>query len=89
MKKVIFVKVNEITNYHIQLINDKFPNGYEYDDIHTVKNAEGNYLKVIITEDDSNIFYFQVSIKLEEILEKYWRKNPSNPEIDLYFDDYL
>ncbi len=91
MKKELFLEASDLNKYYLQLILETYPDGYEYDDILTIKGANEKYLKVIKLEDIDTIIYVKVSVKLEEILEAYFKHNNSkrNDDFDFYFDDYL
>lgn len=76
MKRVI-VDYEKLTTQVLELLVEKFPDGYDYDDIMTFQNARGETVKAVEVRTDDTIYLVKIGLKLEQKMEDY-----SDEEID-------
>lgn len=90
MKKTFFLEANELNKELIQALLEKYPNGYDYDDIVSTIKPDGTRVKAIKVEHLEHLFYVKVSEQLETLLEESNHIDDIDPKsFDMYFDDYL
>jgi hypothetical protein len=70
MKRVI-VDYSKLTSDILDLLVEKFPTGYGYNDIITFKNAKGETVRAVEVKTDDTIYLVKISLKLEETMEDY------------------
>ncbi|OGS72475.1 MAG: hypothetical protein A3F91_02670 [Flavobacteria bacterium RIFCSPLOWO2_12_FULL_35_11] len=70
MKRVI-VDYSKLTSEILNLLVEKFPNGYGYKDIITFKNAKGETVRAVEVTFEDTIYLVKISLKLEETMEDY------------------
>jgi len=74
MKRVI-VDYGKLTNDILDLLVEKFPDGYVLRDIITFKNARDEYVKAVEVRTDEIIYLVKISSKLEEKMDDYQEDN--------------
>jgi len=70
MKRVI-VDYSKLTSDILDMLVEKFPTGYNYNDIITFKNAQGETVRAVEVRTDDTIYLVKISLKLEETMEDY------------------
>ncbi|WP_111708032.1 hypothetical protein [Lutibacter citreus] len=70
MKRVI-VDYSKLTNDILDMLVEKFPEGYGYKDIFTFKNAQGESVKAVEVKTEDTIYLVKISLKLEETMDEY------------------
>ena len=70
MKRVI-VDYEKLTTEVLDLLVEKFPNGYDYNDIMTFQNAKGETIKAVEVRTDDTIYLVKIGMKLEQKMEDY------------------
>ena len=70
MKRVI-VDYSKLTSDILDMLVDKFPNGYGYKDIITFKNAQGETVRAVEVSTEDTMYLVKISLKLEETMEDY------------------
>ena len=70
MKRVI-VDYSKLTSDILDLLVEKFPEGYEYKDIITFKNSKGESIRTVEVRSEDAIYLVKISLKLEETMEDY------------------
>lgn len=70
MKRVI-VDYEKLTTEVLDLLVEKFPDGYEYDDIISFQNAKGETVKAVEVRTDDTIYLVKIGLKLEQKMEDY------------------
>lgn len=70
MKRVI-VDYSKLTSDILDMLVEKFPNGYGYNDIITFKNAQGENIKAVEVSTEDTMYLVKISLKLEETMEDY------------------
>ena len=79
MRRVI-VEYAKLTRDILDLLIDKYPDGYDYEDIISFKNAKGETVKAVELRTEDTVYLVKVSSKLENAMEEY-------AEDEDYFDD--
>lgn len=79
MKRVI-VDYAKLTKDILDMLLDKYPDGYDYEDIITFKNAKGENVKAVELRTEDTVYLVKVSSKLENAMEEY-------AEDEDFFDD--
>ncbi|WP_445725701.1 hypothetical protein [Flavobacterium sp.] len=70
MKRVI-VDYSKLTEDILNMLVEKFPNGYGYKDIITFKNAQGETIRAVEVSTEDTMYLVKISLKLEETMEDY------------------
>jgi hypothetical protein len=79
MKRVI-VDYAKLTKDILDMLLDKYPDGFDYEDIITFKNAKGENVKAVELRTVDTVYLVKVSSKLENAMEEY-------AEDEDFFDD--
>jgi hypothetical protein len=79
MKRVI-VDYAKLTKDILDMLLDKYPDGYDYEDIINFKNAKGENVKAVELRTEDTVYLVKVSSKLENAMEEY-------AEDEDFFDD--
>jgi len=85
MKRVI-VDYEKLTANILDLLVEKYPDGYEYDDIITFQNSEGKTISAVEVKTNDTIYLVKISRKLEETMDDYLEDESSFDENKL--DDF-
>ncbi len=70
MKRVI-VEYAKLTTDILDMLIDKYPFGYDYEDIISFKNAKGETVKAVELKTSDTVYLVKVSSKLENAMEEY------------------
>lgn len=70
MRRVI-VEYSKLTKDILDLLVEKYPDGYDYDDIISFKNAKGETVKAIEVRTEDTMYLVKISSKLEQTMEDY------------------
>ena len=70
MKRVI-VEYAKLTTDILDMLIEKYPDGYDYNDVITFKNAKGDTVKAIEVKTDDTIYLVKISERLENAMEEY------------------
>ncbi|MFT6066005.1 MAG: hypothetical protein ACJAYY_000800 [Paraglaciecola sp.] len=70
MKRVI-VEYSKLTTKILDLLIEKYPDGYGSNDIISFQNSEGKKVSTLEVRTDDTIFLVKISSKLEETMEDY------------------
>lgn len=70
MKRVI-VDYSKLTNEILNLLVERFPDGYDERDIIRFKNAKNETIEAVEVRTDDTIFLVKVSTKLADRIENY------------------
>ena len=79
MKRVI-VDYEKLNTDILDLLVEKYPDGYDYSDIISFQNSEGKTISTVEVRTDTTVYLVKISSKLEQTLEDY-------QEDDSTFDD--
>lgn len=70
MKRVI-VEYAKLTKDILDLLIEKYPDGYDYSDIISFKNAKGETIKAVEVKTDDTNYLVKISERLENAMEEY------------------
>lgn len=70
MKRVI-VEYAKLTKDILDMLINKYPDGYDYGDIISFKNAKGETIKAIEVKTEDTIYLVKISERLENAMEEY------------------
>lgn len=70
MKRVI-VEYSKLTRDLLDLLIEKYPDGYDYDDIISFKNAKGLTVKAVEVKTVDTVYLVKISDRLEQTMEDY------------------
>ena len=79
MKRVI-VEYAKLTKDILDLLIEKYPDGYDYSDIISFKNAKGETIKAVEVKTEDTNYLVKISERLENAMEEY-------AEDEEFFDD--
>ena len=83
MKRII-VDYSKLTEDILNMLVEKFPNGYGYRDIITFKNAKDETVRAVEVRTEDTIYLVKISLKLEETMEDY---DADEDNFDDVYDD--
>ena len=87
MKRVI-VEYKKLTSDILDLLVDKYPDGYDYSDVISFKNAKGETIKAVEVKTDDTIYLVKISSLLEQTMEDYAEDSDSfDDDSDIDVDD--
>lgn len=87
MKRVI-VEYKKLTTDILDLLIDKYPDGYEYSDVISFKNAKGENVKAVEVKTEDTIYLVKISSLLEQTMEDYAEDSDSfDDDGDVDVDD--
>ena len=87
MKRVI-VDYKKLTEKILNLLVEKFPDGYSDLDIIKFKNADGQVVEAVEVRTEDTIYLVKVSKYLEISMENYDEDVESNVDPDEFPDEY-
>ncbi|WP_299136670.1 hypothetical protein [uncultured Tenacibaculum sp.] len=87
MKRII-VDYNKLTTDILNLLVEKYPDGYEYSDIIFFQNAEGKTINAVEVRTDDTIYLVKISRKLEETMDDYIEDENSFDEENFLDDNF-
>ena len=70
MRRVI-VEYSKLTKDILDLLVEKYPDGYDYEDIISFKNAIGETVKAVEVRTEDTTYLVKISSKLEQTMEDY------------------
>jgi hypothetical protein len=89
MKRVI-VDYAKLTKDILNMLIEKYPDGYYYSDIISFKNIKGENIKAVEVRTEDTIYLVKISSKLEQTMEDYADDEESfddNDEFDVNMED--
>lgn len=87
MKRII-VDYKKLTEKILNLLVEKFPDGYSDLDIIKFKNADGQVVEAVEVRTEDTIYLVKVSKYLEISMENYDEDVESNVDPDEFPDEY-
>ncbi|MGJ8743211.1 hypothetical protein [Polaribacter sp.] len=81
MKRVI-VEYAKLTTDILDMLVEKYPDGYDYEDIISFKNAKGETIKAVEVKTEDTVYLVKISSKLEQTMEDYAEDEDSFDEDD-------
>lgn len=70
MRRVI-VEYAKLTTDILDMLIEKYPDGYDYNDVISFKNAKGETVKAIEVKTEDTIYLVKISERLENAMEEY------------------
>jgi len=70
MKRII-VEYAKLTTDILDMLIEKYPDGYDYSDVISFKNAKGETVKAIEVKTEDTIYLVKISDRLENAMEEY------------------
>jgi hypothetical protein len=70
MKRII-VEYAKLTTDILDMLIEKYPDGYDYNDVISFKNAKGDTVKAIEVKTEDTIYLVKISERLENAMEEY------------------
>jgi len=70
MKRVI-VDYAKLTTDILDMLVEKYPDGYDYSDVISFKNAKGETIKAVEVKTEDTVFLVKISSRLEQTMEDY------------------
>ncbi len=70
MKRVI-VDYEKLTANILDLLVERYPDGYGYSDIISFQNSQGSTVNAIEVRTDDTVYLVKISRKLEETMDDY------------------
>lgn len=89
MNRVI-VDYAKLTKDILNMLIEKYPDGYDYSDIISFKNSKGETIKAVEVRTDDTIYLVKISSKLEQTMEDFADDEESfddNDDFDVNIDD--
>ncbi|MEX6627404.1 MULTISPECIES: hypothetical protein [Tenacibaculum] len=80
MKRVI-VEYKKLTTDILDLLIEKYPEGYDYTDIISFKNSKGETIKAVEVKTDDTLYLVKISAMLEQTMEDYSEDEESFEEL--------
>jgi hypothetical protein len=84
MKRII-IDYSKLNQQILDLLVEKFPDGYDYLDIMSFQTNMGETIKAIEVRTEDSIYLVRVSAKLEKAMEEY---SDDNLEEDFINDEF-
>lgn len=70
MKRVI-VDYSKLTTDILDLLVERYPDGYDHSDIISFKNSKGETVKAVEVNTDDTLFLVKISSQLQQTMEDY------------------
>ncbi len=70
MKRII-VEYAKLTTDILDMLIEKYPDGYDYSDVISFKNSKGETVKAIEVKTEDTIYLVKISERLENAMEEY------------------
>jgi DNA-directed RNA polymerase subunit delta len=70
MKRII-IDYKKLTSEILNLLIEKYPVGYDYDEIISFKNLKGETIKAVEVRDLDTIYLVKISSKLEQSMDDF------------------
>lgn len=70
MKRII-VEYSKLTTNILDLLVEKYPDGYEYNDIISFQNSKGQTVKAVEVKTEDTIYLVKISTQLNQTMEDY------------------
>ena len=87
MKRSI-VDYAKLTPEVLELLVQKFPDGYGSDDIISFKNASGETVKAVEVRSEDTVYLVKISLKLEQRMEDFDQDDFDNDDTGGDADDF-
>ncbi|CAM1334935.1 hypothetical protein [Tenacibaculum aestuariivivum] len=80
MKRII-VDYKKLTRDILDLLIEKYPDGYDYSDVISFKNTAGQTIKAVEIKTNDTLYLVKISAMLEQTMEDYLEDEDSFEEL--------
>ena len=87
MKRVI-VDYKKLNTDILDLLVEKFPDGYNYSDIISFQNSEGKTISTVEVRTNATVYLVKISSKLEQTMEDYSDDGKSFDDLENLDDNF-
>ena len=87
MKRVI-VDYKKLNTDIIDLLVEKYPDGYNYSDIISFQNSEGKTISTVEVRTNDTVYLVKISSKLEQTMEDYSDDGKSFDDLENLDDNF-
>lgn len=88
MKRVI-VDFKKLTEDILNMLVEKFPDGYNDSDIVVFKNAAGETIEAVEVKTEDTIYLVKVSVRLEQSMENHVDTSDEDEDDEIIDDDSI
>lgn len=87
MKRVI-VDYKKLNTDILDLLVEKYPDGYNYSDIISFQNSEGKTISTLEVRTNDTVYLVKISSKLEQTMEDYSDDGKSFDDLENLDDNF-
>ena len=87
MKRVI-VDYKKLNTDILDLLVEKYPDGYDYSDIISFQNSEGKTISTVEVRTNTTVYLVKISSKLEQTMEDYSDDGKSFDDLENLDDNF-
>jgi len=87
MKRVI-VDYKKLNTDILDLLVEKYPDGYNYSDIISFQNSEGKTISTLEVRTNATVYLVKISSKLEQTMEDYSDDGKSFDDLENLDDNF-
>ena len=87
MKRVI-VDYKKLNTDILDLLVEKYPDGYDYSDIISFQNSEGKKISTVEVRTNATVYLVKISSKLEQTMEDYSDDGKSFDDLENLDDNF-
>jgi len=87
MKRVI-VDYKKLNTDILDLLVEKYPDGYNYSDIISFQNSEGKTISTVEVRTNTTVYLVKISSKLEQTMEDYSDDGKSFDDLENLDDNF-
>ena len=87
MKRVI-VDYKKLNTDILDLLVEKYPDGYNYSDIISFQNSEGKTISTVEVRTNDTVYLVKISSKLEQTMEDYSDDGKSFDDLENLDDNF-
>ena len=87
MKRVI-VDYKKLNTDILDLLVEKYPDGYNYSDIISFQNSEGKTISTVEVRSNTTVYLVKISSKLEQTMEDYSDDGKSFDDLENLDDNF-
>jgi hypothetical protein len=68
----VLIDFEKLTTQILDLLVEKYPDGYDHSDIISFKNVKGETIKAIEVKTEETIYLVKISSRLDQTIENYF-----------------
>jgi hypothetical protein len=73
----VLIDFEKLTTQILDLLVEKYPDGYDHSDIISFKNVKGETIKAIEVKTEETIYLVKISSRLDQTIENYFEDEDS------------